>query len=337
MIGTIVFCSQGPLRMTVNNDIDDDSATKHSNSHTTSCKVMREEHGLSFLAPVTKCCRRFFFQLVRYIPERPGREPACVVDCGGFVVTTVVTGPNPQMQTGKVWAHTHWWTYQRHCGIAGDRVTSGRTGGIVGMLGTALLVDVPAALWERWGQCIDSHAGTPQSQNWRATDPSISGRQLVCVHRWFGVPCLLDWWTYQWYCASAGATVNTAECCHAGVPLAQCGHTGRGARWLVLVAEPANVFKETSWRPVRSVFDMPEIDFPFSSACESCHHRLQPSRCSRHLAAGVPAPAWQRLSTTGASRFLLLCFLQVPDRLFPCIAAVSDALTPSSLCKYNTS
>ena len=92
------------------------------------CKVVREEHELSFLkSPVAKCCRRvfFFFQLVRCIPERPGREPACVVDCGGFVVTTVVTGPNPQMQgpTGKVLAkcgHTH------------------------------TLVDVPAALWDCW-------------------------------------------------------------------------------------------------------------------------------------------------------------------------------------------
>ena len=36
MIGTIVFCrltQKGPCGMTVNNDIDDDSASKHSNSH----------------------------------------------------------------------------------------------------------------------------------------------------------------------------------------------------------------------------------------------------------------------------------------------------------------
>ena len=37
MIGTIVFCRltrKGPCGMTVNNDIDDDSATKHGDSHT---------------------------------------------------------------------------------------------------------------------------------------------------------------------------------------------------------------------------------------------------------------------------------------------------------------
>ena len=37
MIGTIVFCrltQKGPCGMTVNNDIDDDSATKHGDSHT---------------------------------------------------------------------------------------------------------------------------------------------------------------------------------------------------------------------------------------------------------------------------------------------------------------
>ena len=36
MIGTIVFCrltQKGPCGMTVNNDIDDDSATKHGDSH----------------------------------------------------------------------------------------------------------------------------------------------------------------------------------------------------------------------------------------------------------------------------------------------------------------
>ena len=36
MIGTIVFCTltqKGPCGMRVNNDIDDDSATKHSDSH----------------------------------------------------------------------------------------------------------------------------------------------------------------------------------------------------------------------------------------------------------------------------------------------------------------
>ena len=36
MIGTIVFCTltqKGPCGMTVNNDIDDGSATKHSDSH----------------------------------------------------------------------------------------------------------------------------------------------------------------------------------------------------------------------------------------------------------------------------------------------------------------
>ena len=36
MIGTIVFCTltqKGSCGMTVNNDIDDDSATKHGDSH----------------------------------------------------------------------------------------------------------------------------------------------------------------------------------------------------------------------------------------------------------------------------------------------------------------
>ena len=37
MIGTIVFCrltQKGPCGMTVNNDINDDSATKRGDSHT---------------------------------------------------------------------------------------------------------------------------------------------------------------------------------------------------------------------------------------------------------------------------------------------------------------
>ena len=45
MIGTIVFStfdSKGPCGMTVNNDIDDDSATKHSDSHTTSNGILRQ-------------------------------------------------------------------------------------------------------------------------------------------------------------------------------------------------------------------------------------------------------------------------------------------------------
>ena len=37
-----------------------------------------------------------------------------------------------------------WWTYQRHCG----------------MLGPEILVDVPAALCERWAQRFDTRAGT---------------------------------------------------------------------------------------------------------------------------------------------------------------------------------
>ena len=35
-----------------------------------------------------------FKKLVRNIPERPEREPACVVDCGGSVVTSEGTSPN---------------------------------------------------------------------------------------------------------------------------------------------------------------------------------------------------------------------------------------------------
>ena len=87
-----------------------------SGGDATPCKVTREGTWTVFLTPVTKWCCRV--------------EPACVVDCGGSEVTTVVTGPNlarghsagelvqKQGLTGKVWAHT-----------------GGRTSGILGMLG----------------------------------------------------------------------------------------------------------------------------------------------------------------------------------------------------------
>ena len=62
----------------------------------------------------------------------------------------------------------------------------------------------------------------------------------MCVRRWLRVPCLLDWWTYQRHCASAGAKVNTAKALQ---------HVLRN----VMAASP-------------QCFDMPETDFPFCSA-----------------------------------------------------------------------
>ena len=60
-------------------------------------KYTRDERGLSFQLLSTKyCCRVASNGLGRYIPEKPGREPACVVDCDGSVVTSGVTGPNPE-------------------------------------------------------------------------------------------------------------------------------------------------------------------------------------------------------------------------------------------------
>ena len=44
MIGTLVFCrltQKGPCGMTVNNDIDDDSATKHGDSHRSQKQTLR--------------------------------------------------------------------------------------------------------------------------------------------------------------------------------------------------------------------------------------------------------------------------------------------------------
>ena len=43
---------------------------------------------------------------------------------------------------------SYWWLYQRHCG----------------MLGPEILVDVPAALCERWAQGFDVRAGTSAGQ-----------------------------------------------------------------------------------------------------------------------------------------------------------------------------
>ena len=52
------------------------------------------------------------------------------------------------------------------------QATGARTSDIVRMLGPELLVDVPAALCERWAQGFEARAGTPR----RATNPKTGGR-----------------------------------------------------------------------------------------------------------------------------------------------------------------
>ena len=88
-----------------------------------------------------------FKKVVRHIPERPVREPACVADCGGSVVASEVIGPNPVdgvIQPGS-WskAGTHWPSVGKDTGgrtgdivvNVGTRITGGRARCIVGMLG----------------------------------------------------------------------------------------------------------------------------------------------------------------------------------------------------------
>ena len=76
---------------------------------------------------------------------------------------------------------------------AGPRVTGGRTGNIVGMLGPGLPVDVPPAWCECWGQGLDPRAGTPrkgdQPQNWRATVPRTGGHH---PKNWTGTSLLFN-------------------------------------------------------------------------------------------------------------------------------------------------
>ena len=135
----------------------------------------------------------------------------------------------------------------------------------------------------------------------------------VCVRRWFGVPCLLDWWTYQRHCASARAKPNTAESCLRRDPLS-VGTTG---------AEPDGLFGGRACKKVlRNVmasspqfFDMPETDFSFCSDCKGCYHCLQPSGCSRHLGDGVP-PRHGNEFYDGCVSIPSPVFQQVPDRPF---------------------
>ena len=107
-------------------------------------KDTRKDLGLFFLTFVHHVVLQGGFKkLVRYIPERPGREPACVTDCGGSVVASVVTGPKPVggvIQPGS-WrkAGTHWLSVGKDTGArtsgivvnAGANLTGGRTGDIV--------------------------------------------------------------------------------------------------------------------------------------------------------------------------------------------------------------
>ena len=58
------------------------------------------------------------------------------------------------------------------------QATGARTSGIVGMLGPEILVDVPAALCERWAQGVRHKSGHPR---W-ATNPRTGGpRDGLCV------------------------------------------------------------------------------------------------------------------------------------------------------------
>ena len=50
-------------------------------------------------------------------------------------------------------------------------------------------------------------------------------------------------------------------------PLAECGHIGRGARWLVWWRSLQNVLRNVMTASLQC-FDMPETDFPFCSGCE---------------------------------------------------------------------
>ena len=92
----------------------------------------REEEGTTWtvfftLLSPSAVVRCMFKKQARYI----------VTDCGGSVVTSVVTCPNPGVimpgPTGKVWTHTgledqgYRWTNRRHCGNVGAsvRLTSG--------------------------------------------------------------------------------------------------------------------------------------------------------------------------------------------------------------------
>ena len=69
---------------------------KGSDGDVTPRKDTREDLGLSpFTFVHHVVLQGGFKKLVRYIPERPGWEPACVVDYGASVVTSVVTGSNP--------------------------------------------------------------------------------------------------------------------------------------------------------------------------------------------------------------------------------------------------
>ena len=69
------------------------------------------------------------------------------------------------------WDPSYWWTYQRHCGNAGTRVTGGRTSGIVECWD-------PRYWWTYQRRCVnagpkgfEARAGTPR---W-ATNPRTGG------------------------------------------------------------------------------------------------------------------------------------------------------------------
>ena len=67
-----------------------------SGGDVTPCEDTREDFGLSLNFLHRVLLQGGLKKLVRCIPERPGREPACVVDRGGSVVTSAVTSPNPE-------------------------------------------------------------------------------------------------------------------------------------------------------------------------------------------------------------------------------------------------